>query len=333
MAEMAQIVDSVLREQLLDRQRTVEQEIGRVGRTQDLDRLLTEVHGALARVGNGTFGICETCHDPIEAERLIADPLVRFCLDHLSATEQRALERDLDLAARIQRGLLPTADVRMFGWDISYRYQPAGVVSGDYCDYLVTDSGDLYFMVGDVSGKGVAASMLMSHLHAAFHTLIPMNLPLGHMMKTASGLFCESALPAQYATLVCGRATPAGEVEITNAGHPPPLLITQHGVTRIDATGLPIGMFHNEDFDVTHLRLGPNHTLMMYTDGVVEAEDGEGHEYGADRLAGMAAQSQDVELPALVHACLTDLAGFRSGTTRTDDVTLVALRRNRFAEE
>ena len=333
MAEIAHIVDSALREQLVDRQRTVEQEIGRVGRTPDLDGLLTEVQGALGRVANGTFGICETCHDPIETDRLIADPLVRFCLDHLSASEQRALERDLDLAARIQRGLLPTADVRMFGWDISYRYQPAGVVSGDYCDYVVTDSGDLYFMVGDVSGKGVAASMLMSHLHAAFHTLIPLNLPLGHMMKTASGLFCESALPAQYATLVCGRASRAGELEITNAGHPPPLLITRQGVTRIDATGLPIGMFHNENFDVTHLRLGPDDTLLMYTDGVVEAEDGEGHEYGTQRFAGVAVEALNLELPALVHACLTDLAGFRSGTTRSDDVTLVALRRNRFAEE
>ena len=325
---MPQLADTAVREQLADRQRTVEREIARVGRTPELDRLLDEVLEAVERVNNGTFGLCETCHDPIEAERLIADPLVRFCLDHLSASEQRALERDLDLAARIQRGLLPTADVKMFGWDVSYRYEAAGVVSGDYCDYLVTDAGDLYFMVGDVSGKGIAASMLMSHLHAAFHTLIPMNLQLAQIMSRASGLFLESALPAQYATLVCGKAGRDGEVQIANAGHPPPLVIGAERTTRIDATGLPIGMFQNEGFEVTRLRLAPDETLMMYTDGAVEAEDAEGHEYGTDRFAAVAARSLTLPLPALVHALLTDLSGFR-GTTRSDDITILALRSNR----
>ena len=326
---MPQVTDIAVREQLVDRRRTVEQEIARVGRTPELDRLLDEVHEALERVNNGTFGLCDTCHDPIEADRLIADPLVRFCLDHLSDSEQRALERDLDLAARIQRGLLPTADVRMFGWDVSYRYEPAGIVSGDYCDYVLTEAGDLYFMVGDVSGKGVAASMLMSHLHAAFHTLIPMNLTLSQMMKRASGLFCESALPAQYATLVCGRAGRDGEVEITNAGHPPPIVIGTGGVTKIDATGLPIGMFQNEDFEVNRLQLSPDDTLMIYTDGAVEVEDGRGQEYGTDRLASVAERSLSLPLPALVHACLTDLAGFRGNPKRSDDVTILALRANR----
>jgi len=325
---MPQLADTAVREQLADRRRTVEQQIARVGRTPELDRLLDEVLEALERVNNGTFGLCETCHDPIEAERLIADPLLRFCLDHLSASEQRALERDLDLAARIQRGLLPTTDLKVFGWDVSYRYEAAGVVSGDYCDYLVAGSGDIYFMVGDVSGKGIAASMLMSHLHAAFHTLIPMNLPLAQIMSRVSGLFLESALPAQYATLVCGKASRDGDVEIANAGHPPPLVVAADRTVRIDATGLPIGMFQNEDFEVTRVRLAPDQTLLMYTDGVVEAEDVEGREYGMDRLAAAASRCVTQPLSGLVHACLTDLAGFRGTATRSDDITILALRSN-----
>ena len=217
----------------------------------------------------------------------------------------------------------------MFGWDVSYRYDAAGVVSGDYCDYLVTGSGDIFFMVGDVSGKGIAASMLMSHLHAAFHTLIPMNLPLAQIMSRASGLFLESALPAQYATLVCGKASRDGDVEIANAGHPPPLVVATDRTARIDATGLPIGMFQNEGFEVTRVRLTPDQTLLMYTDGVVEAEDVEGREYGMDRLAAAAARSVTQPLSALVHACLTDLAGFRGTATRSDDITILALRSNR----
>src|SRR4029077_1820554 len=101
-----------------------------------LSQLLTAVDTALSRIDQGTFGLCETCHSPVEAERLLADPLVRFCLDHLTSAEQRALESDLSLAARIQRGLLPKPGLAPAGWNIRYHYQPAGMVSGDYCDVL-----------------------------------------------------------------------------------------------------------------------------------------------------------------------------------------------------
>src|SRR5260370_8803793 len=111
----------------------------------------------------------------------MADPLVRFCLDHLTNAEQRALESDLSLAARNQRALLPKAGLAPDGWDARYHYQPAGMVSGDYCDLFETDGG-LLFMLGDVSGKGVAASRLMSHLHPPFRTLAPTGLPLVRLL-------------------------------------------------------------------------------------------------------------------------------------------------------
>ena len=120
---------------------------------------LSEVNSALQRMEDGTYGICPTCNDTVEKDRLLSDPLVRFCLDHLSSGEQRALERDMELAAKIQRGLLPEENVRFNDWRIHYKYKPAGLVSGDYCDLMIGADGNLYFMVGDVAGKGVAASM------------------------------------------------------------------------------------------------------------------------------------------------------------------------------
>ena len=325
---MAQAVSPpAIREQLIDRRQTVELEMARVGHTADLDRFLRETDDALARLEDGSYGICETCHEPIEAERVIADPLVRFCLDHLSATEQRALERDLELAARVQRRLLPIERARVNGWEITYHYEPAGVVSGDYCDHIATDARDLYFMIGDVSGKGVSASMLMAHLHATLRTLILMGLPLEQLMERASHLFCESALPAQYATLVCGKATRDGQVEICNAGHPPPLLIRETCVDRIDATGLPVGMFRSEQFEVSRLSLLPGETILLYTDGVLEAQDGSGEEYGGDRLSALATASWALGPQALVAACVKDLAAFQPGA-RHDDITVMAIRRN-----
>jgi phosphoserine phosphatase RsbU/P len=324
---MAEIVESALREQLMERQQTVELEIARAGHAPDLDRLLADVNRAIVRSDEGRLGICETCHERIEPERVIADPLVRFCLDHLSAAEQRALERDLELAARIQRGLLPAADGHADRWDISYVYQPAGVVSGDYCDYIMTGNGDLFFMVGDVSGKGVAAAMLMSHLHATLRTLIQMELPLDQVMTRASRLFRESALPAQYATLVLGKAGPDGDVEIANAGHPSPLLVRPGQVERVDSTGLPLGMFADEEFRVSRWRLGAGETLIIFTDGIADADDESGRVYGDERLLATAARVQELELPAMVHAYVKDLAVFQAGASRQDDVTMAALRR------
>jgi sigma-B regulation protein RsbU (phosphoserine phosphatase) len=182
-------------------------------------------------------------------------------------------------------------------------------------------------MVGDVSGKGIAASMLMAHLRATMRTLIQMNLPLDEMMARASRLFCESALPAQYATLVLGRATRDGIVDISNAGHPAPLLVRRERVDRVDSTGLPLGMFRDETFEVSRWTLEPGETLMLYTDGVADAEDGRGRLYGDERLPAIALRSLELELPALVRACLNDVAAFQAGTKRQDDVTVAALRR------
>ena len=284
------------------------------------------------RGDRGTFGLCEICLEPIEPERLAVDPLVRVCLDHLNTTEQRALERDLELAAKIQRGLLPTPHARAHGWEITYHYQPASIVSGDYCDYLATNAGEMYFMVGDVAGKGVAASMLMSHLRATVHTLVEMNLPLDQLMTRASRLFSESASLPEYATLVCGKTTRAGDLEIANAGHPAPLLIQDGRVERVAATGLPLGMFRDEEFEIARFTLSPGATIILVTDGVIEAEDAQGNQYGEDRLSAAVSGLATAELQALVQACLNDVAAFQSGMKNADDVTVVGLRRTGFLD-
>src|SRR5207249_7458938 len=141
-----------LRTELEQRRTRLHEALHSPGADASLSELLTAVDTALSRIDQGTFGLCEACHDTIEAERLLADPLMRFCLDHLTQDEQRALESDLSLAARIQRRLLPEPGVELAGWEVRYHYQPAGMVSGDYCDLLQTNNG-LLFLLGDVSGK------------------------------------------------------------------------------------------------------------------------------------------------------------------------------------
>ena len=315
-----------LRTELAQRRERLHSVLHSPGADASLFQLLTTVDAALARIEHGDFGLCETCHDPIEPERLLADPLLRFCLDHLTQDEQRALESDLSLAARIQRGLLPKPELELKGWDVRYHYQPAGMVSGDYCDLFETKEG-LLFLLGDVAGKGVAASMLMSHLHATFRSLAEAGLPLTQMVEHANRIFCESTLAGQYATLVAGRATPSGAVELVNAGHLPLLHLHDQGGAPKESTGVPLGMFCTTNFQLHQLSLAVGESLFLYTDGLTEARNRDGEEYGLARVQKLAARHGGAEPQALIARCLEDLNSFREGVKQTDDLTLLAVKR------
>jgi sigma-B regulation protein RsbU (phosphoserine phosphatase) len=326
---MATAFDTYFRDQLVERRRRLRVAAAEGFESARLSHLLAEVDQALSRLEAGTFGVCETCHESIETDRLLADPLLRFCIDHLSEPEQRALEEDLELAARIQRGFLPPPK-SVFGlWTAVVHSEPAGPVSGDYCDLFAPPdaNGEVYFTFGDVSGKGVAAALLMSHLRAIFRTLVGDRRRVDELVRGANGLFRESTLAPFFATLVCGRALPDGSVEMTNAGHCPPLVVRASGVEQLGTTGLPLGVFLARDFTSLRVPLQPGDTLVLYTDGLSEARDRSGAEYGTDRLAALLGDDRDRTPEGIVSALLGDLSAFLGGAPRHDDLTLMTLQR------
>jgi sigma-B regulation protein RsbU (phosphoserine phosphatase) len=316
-----------IRDQLDDRRRRLEVALAATGPEPALQDLLREVDAALHRLGDGTYGLCETCHDPIEDELLLSDPLVRFCMPHLSDSEVRALQEDLELAARIQEGLLPKAEMQAAGWSVARLYQPLGAVSGDYCDVAPSPDGSLFFAMGDVAGKGIAASMLMAHLQAMVRILLDADTPLDQLLEKVSRTLCETTLPAHFATLACGRAHPSGEVEMANAGHMPALVARGDAVEEIPATGLPVGMFCQAKFSVSKVSLAPGDLLLLYTDGYTEARDPENEEFGRERLATLLARHAGLPPRDLLAALMHELDRFRSGTPMTDDLSLMVLRR------
>jgi sigma-B regulation protein RsbU (phosphoserine phosphatase) len=314
-------------EQIVERRGKLEAAIGALGPRPELIALMAEVDAALERIARGTYGLCETCHEAIEADRLLADPIARFCLDHLTPSEQRALEQDLQLAARVQHGLLPDAARVAPPWSVAYAYRPARLVSGDYCDLIEVD-GTLHLLMGDVSGKGVAASTVMAQLHSMFRALLPAGLPLGDLLVRASRLLCESTLPAHYATLVCGRASPDGAVEICNAGHVPPLVIGEAGVRQLSPGGMPIGLFCSQRFEADRVHLAPGELLVLATDGVTEAENGDGEQFGLERLASCVQRHAAAPPAAIVNACLQSVETWRGLRRPDDDMTLMVVSRS-----
>jgi sigma-B regulation protein RsbU (phosphoserine phosphatase) len=322
---MATAEQTYLRAELLGRREHIlSMEPGTDG-ARSAKQLLGEIDTALARMEAGAFGVCLSCHTPVEAERLLQDPTVEVCLDCLSPAEQRALERDLTLAAQIQRGLLPRRDLAPLGWRVRYHYQPAALVSGDFCDLLETDSG-LLFLFGDVAGKGVAASMLMSHLHATFRALADTEQSVERMATLANRLFCESTLAGQYATLVVGRGAKDGSVEFVSAGHLPVLHVRSGGAMSREATGYPLGMFCKAEFALHRMSLLPGESLLLYTDGVSEARNSADEEYGLERVLEVASRCASLSPEELIENCLSEVSRFSGARKATDDLTLLALQ-------
>jgi sigma-B regulation protein RsbU (phosphoserine phosphatase) len=318
-----------IRPQLIERRARLEAASGSVSNDY-LNQLLAEVDTALAKIDVGRYGLCETCNDPIEKDRLDLNPLCRFCLDHLDEKERAHHQQDLDLATQIQFQLLPK-NITLEQWETQYRYEPVGAVGGDYCEVsLLGDPASanqsLFFAVGDVSGKGVAASLLMMHLSAIFRSLLSMDLSLADIVSRANRLFCESTGPAHYATLVCGRTTPDG-LEICNAGHCPPLLLLHHGTERLDSNGLPLGLFAAAQYTVTQHTPREGECLVLYSDGITEASNASGDDYQHERLIGSLRARFDHGAHAMCEAVLHDLGHFRSTTPAADDVTLLVVRR------
>jgi phosphoserine phosphatase RsbU/P len=322
------IRDAVFGKQLRARRQRLQAVLPSAPEKSRLEDLLREVDFALARMEAGTYGLCDTCHDPIEEDRLLADPLCRNCLDHLSPTEQRALEHDLDLAFQVQSGLLPKRGVTTDGWSMVYHYEPAGAVSGDYCDWISCGNGTAFFCIGDVAGKGVAASMLMAQLYAIFRSLAASTPSPCDLLARANRVFTEGIVSSHFATLVCGRLGAGGEVEICNAGHCFPFHVHRGEVTPIPSTGLPLGLFADADYETEKVTLEPGDTLVLYSDGLTESFNRDGQQYGAPRLTGLLERVGGLPLPQLLAALLEDVRGYRTGAPVADDLTMMALRRD-----
>ena len=322
---MATLEITFLQGQLEDRKQRLQQAITLAPKHGALASLLRDVDSALERMDKGTYGICEECHEAIEQNRLLANPLCRYCLDHLTNIQRAALQRDLDLAAEVQRNLLPPPNLCVGDWETSYHYAPHGPVSGDYCDLIPSD-GQLLFVLGDVSGKGVAASMLMTQLHALFRSLASLGLPLARIVAQANRVLCESAMAGQYATLVCGLAKAAGEVEIHNAGHCPVIVARRGEPFLVESMGFPLGMFPEGDFSAASLELEAGDSLFLYTDGFSESTCGES-EYGVERATRFVQEESHRAAAGLISACLDDLRVFTAGGAQADDLTLLAIQR------
>ncbi|MBL0211859.1 MAG: SpoIIE family protein phosphatase [Holophagaceae bacterium] len=291
--------------------------------------LMRQVDSAIGAIEVGDWGLCAVCHDSISIDSMERDPLLKVCLECLSEMERHALERDLQSAAKVQRTLLPPTRIARDGWEAAYLWEPKGLVSGDHVDLILPEQpgGPSHLILGDVAGKGVAASFLQAHLHALFRALAPGGHTLPDLVARANQLFADATSATSYATLLALRLEECGQVAMVNAGHPRPLLADARGVRPVEGGGLPLGLFGTSTYLERTFTLDPGQTLLLYTDGWTEGE-AEDQEFGIGRAAAVLRRSAMLPLPDLLAACRADFEQFLGGASRGDDLTLVALRRS-----
>ena len=295
---------------------------------EDLVELLQRVDLVLANLEHSDWGECRVCDEAIDDPPSGVGDLVSICLKCLSDDERRGLEADLQKAAKVQQGLLPPRELTYHGWSIAWHWEPLGAVSGDHVDILMPNCEEevLHLLLGDVVGKGVSASLLQSHLHALFRGLAVADLSLAELMRKANSVFYQATAPASYASLISTRLHRDGVLEMTNAGHPRPLLANHRGVRPVEGSGLPLGLFPESGYSPWDIHLEPGNTVLFYTDGLTEAENDHG-EYGIGRAAASLRRAFRKPLREVVEECREDLLEFLGAHQRTDDLTLLAIRR------
>lgn len=323
---METIQTSIIKDQLEIRKEKLSEAVSQMPDNSGLIELIKQVDSTLEKLNNGTYGACEVCHDSVEAERLLIDPLISVCLGCLNESQQRALENDLEFAAKIQWNLLPKNHQSIGGVDFSYYYNPAGPVSGDFIDIIPLKDNSTIFIIGDVSGKGISASLMMSHLHGLMHSLLSFGLPVNEIVEKANRLFCESVLSSNYATMVMGKVYPDGNIEICVAGHNPPLYIKNGEIQTVGATGVPVGLFCESQYGIKKFQLDKGDSLLLYTDGLTESSINN-IEYGENRVKENLLKANGNHIKTFIDNLISDHTNYLNKTKPSDDLTVLGIRR------
>ena len=241
--------------------------------------------------------------------------------------EKEAMERELSIAREVQRELLPRGTPAVPGLSLAGACRPAIGVGGDYYDYLQFSEDRVGIVIADVAGKGIPAALLMAGLQASVRSLAAPSVDPGEVNRQLNGMLYRSTTTSRYATLFFGvydarRRT----LSYSNAGHFPPLHLEARDVCRLNADGIPLGLMEEARYGQGCRTLNPGDVLALYTDGIVEAPDAQGVEFGEERLIETLRKNQGRDLDEIIVNVLSEVERWTGGGAAHDDATLVLVR-------
>ncbi len=245
---------------------------------------------------------------------------------------ERIMQRDLDQAGEIQRGLLPPSNPVVDGLDVAGFNQACRTVGGDYYDFFTYPDGRLTTVLGDVAGKGMAAALMMSGVHARSHLLLEEPIPPGEYLTRLNRATTGRCPQNRFITMAAALVDPTtGHVQYSSAGHNPAILVRASGETELlSETGLVLGILKMASYQDSTVSLGEGDMLVLYSDGITEATRADGdEEFGEGRLCRVLAANSHLPAADLVEMVLRAQAYFTNNAPALDDATLVVIRRGK----
>ncbi len=261
--------------------------------------------------------------------------LLIFVVLLLELADRVVMKRDLEIAKDIQAWLLPGAPLQIPGYQIAYATKPANTVAGDYYDVILRpgtnpSEGRILFAVADVAGKSIPAAMLMATFQASLRTLCDTSSGLEEILASLNRYACTNSQGgARFTTAFFAELDPVtGELRYVNAGHNAPMLKRASGtLERLEEGGLPLGVFPEATYQSGKTSLHEGDWLVIFTDGVVEALNSYGDEYGEGRLTGLMDGALGITPAEMLRRLLASLDAFAANTPQHDDMTCLLLKK------
>ncbi len=245
-----------------------------------------------------------------------------------SASRAKArLDHEIEIASQIQRELLPKAFPQMPHVAVTASTLACHSVGGDCFDVVALNGGRFGFFVGDVAGKGIAASLLATLLQGVFYTTAALDIPLVEVTTRVNQFLCERSSDDRYATLFYGVLDPQGALEYVNAGHVPPLIRRASGeLVELSSSNFPVGMFREAEFASQRVSLAPGDYLVIYSDGVSEARNLRDEMFEQERLSSLMRDFSGAGVEQLAEAIGSGVRNFTGGAPQADDITMVVIQ-------
>jgi len=247
---------------------------------------------------------------------------------HEQVVEKKRIQAQLEVARQVQLELLPANDPVTENFDISAYIFPTEEVSGDYYDWVQVFDDQIGIVVADAVGKGIPAALLMSFLRASLRSCVQIGYAPHIAFSKVSSLLRDSIEDNKFITAIYGILDSTNKTFVfSNAGHNPPLLIKPDGEYRyVEYGDTPLGMFDDAHYHQHFIRFEPGQVMVIYTDGLTEAENPNGEEYGQDRLAKRVLDAIDLPAKKMIDLILIGVADFTERKFLDDDGTLFIVK-------
>ncbi len=270
--------------------------------------------------------LSSAAREALEAVATEAASAIESARLYREATEKARLEQELQLAAEIQRALLPEALQSGAHFDVAAASIPCRSIGGDFFDYFNLPDGQFAFALGDVAGKGPPAALLTAMIQGVFAAQVTSTDSPAALMAHVNRRLIRRAIQSRFATVMYGVLAPDGRLTYCNAGHNPPILIGRSGVRRLETGGLILGLFPHAIYEEETLQLEDGDMLVVFSDGVTEALNTAGEEFGEERLLPCIEGYRSSPPEMLLDRILAAVRTFAASAAQNDDVTALVLR-------